>query len=317
MAKDYDLLSKEELIKIINDQEKHIKQLMMDSNQEYFITFPWAGNLGQWYWFYDTNKVTFNDKKVSTLGYNPDNIGTIGFEFFTSKLHPDDYDHVMKSMKDHLMGLSEAYEVEYRIKHKEGYYLWYYDRGVVTKRDDKGNPVTLQGIVFDITETKKIEERLRYLSERDELTHFYNRRMFFHKLEQLVTEKIPFSLLMFDIDYFKHINDQYGHLVGDDVLRRISHFIFEEMGYINQTYRYGGEEFFILLPHKNIKEAKAISQQIHQGIQHIIFPEVNQVTVSMGVVEHHVNETIDDIVKRVDDYMYQAKRTGRNKVISE
>lgn len=317
MANDYNLMSKEELIHIIKNQENRIKQLLIDSNQEYFISFPWAGNLGQWYWFYETNKVTFNDKKVSTLGYHPNDIGEIGFEFFTSKLHPDDYDHVMKNMKDHLLGLTEAYEVEYRIKHKAGYYLWYYDRGVVTQRDEKGHPLTLQGIVFDITETKKIEERLRYLSERDELTHFYNRRMFFQNLEQHVTQKTPFSLLMFDIDYFKHINDQYGHLVGDEVLKRISHFINQDMGFFNQSYRYGGEEFFILLPDKNIQEAIAIARQIHQGIQQLSIPEVNQVTVSMGVVEHHINETTDEIVKRVDDFMYKAKRTGRNKVVAE
>jgi diguanylate cyclase (GGDEF)-like protein len=221
-------------------------------------------------------------------------------------------------MRDHLKGITEAYEVEYRIQHKDGHYLWYYDRGVVTKRDEKGMPIVLQGIVFDITETKKIEDRLRFLSERDALTNFYNRRTFFEDLEKRTQqEKTPFSLIMFDVDHFKLINDQHGHLIGDEVLRRLSAYVLTHKHTLDHAYRYGGEEFFLILDNQSLEEAKQIAQDLHQGISKIEMPLIGHMTVSMGVAHHRAHESIDDLVKRVDDLMYEAKRSGRNTIKSE
>lgn len=306
----------ENLQKRIEELEIQLAKILKSKDEEFLVNFPWAGNLGQWFWIYTTNKVTFNDKKVSTLGYDPKEIGEIGFEFFTSKLHPDDYDHVMSNMKDHLMGKIDAYEVEYRIMHKDGHYLWYYDRGIVTERDKQGKPLMLQGIVFDITETKKIEERLRYLSERDALTKFYNRRLFFENLELYVGDKDlqPFSLIMYDIDHFKLINDRYGHLVGDNVLRILSDLVTRKIRKQDLAYRYGGEEFFIVLPKTKLDDAIQIAKRLHENIQEKEMPDVKQVTVSMGVVCYQENESIDDVVKRVDDLLYDAKRAGRNTI---
>ncbi len=318
MAKNYEMFEKSELIERIKFLESKLEHLFKENDQEMFVNFPWAGNLGQWYWFYDTNKVTFNDKKVSLLGYDTKEIGPVGFEFFTSKLHPDDYDAVMNNMRDHLKGITEAYEVEYRIQHKDGHYLWYYDRGVVMKRDEKGMPIMLQGIVFDITETKRIEDRLRFLSERDSLTNLFNRRAFFEDIEKLLQEKKPqFSLLMFDVDYFKKINDDHGHLVGDEVLRRLAQFLLQTKKEQDHVYRYGGEEFFLILNHTTLDEACLIAQDIHLEIANIPMPEVQNITVSMGVAYYHIGESIDHLVKRVDDLMYQAKNRGRNCLVCE
>lgn len=302
------------LNKRIDELEKQINDLLKSKEDNFLINFPWAGNLGQWYWIYTTNKVMFNDKKVSTLGYDPKEIGEIGFEFFTSKLHPDDYDIVMNNMKEHLVGKRDAYEVEYRIMHKDGHYLWYYDRGIVTQRDESGKPLMLQGIVFDITETKKIEERLRYLSERDTLTGFYNRRLFFEHLDYFVQneDEKTFSLIMYDIDYFKLVNDRFGHLVGDNVLRLLADLITKKIRKQDHAYRYGGEEFFIVLPKTKLDDAVQIARRLHKQIQDIIIPDVGHVTVSMGVVSSKPGESIDDVVKRVDDLLYDAKRAGRN-----
>lgn len=309
-------LSLESLQNRIVELEKQLTEILKSKEKEFLVNFPWAGNLGQWYWIYTTNKVSFNDKKVTTLGYKAHEIGEIGFEFFTSKLHPDDYDMVMSNMKDHLMCLTDAYEVEYRIKHKDGHYLWYYDRGIVTQRDDDGKPLMLQGIVFDITETKKIEERLRYLSERDALTNFYNRRLFFENLEAIIQDKeqLPFSLIMFDIDHFKLVNDQYGHLVGDNVLRILSELINKNIRKHDIAYRYGGEEFFIVLPRTKLENAIQIAKRIHEHIEIKEIPDVKHITVSMGVVCYKDFESIDDVVKRVDDLLYEAKKAGRNTI---
>jgi len=318
MSKEYNDWTKEELVKQIKNLESKLDDVLMNNDNASFIEFEWAGNLGQWHWYVKENKVKFNEKKVEAIGYDPKKVGKVGFQFFTDKLHPDDYDRVMENMKKHLSGDSEAYEVEYSIQHKDGHYIWYYDRGSVIKRDGNGKPLLLQGIVFNITESKKIEEKLRYLSERDPLTEVYNRRTMYTFLEDYIKnykEKGEvFSMVMFDIDHFKKVNDKYGHLVGDDVLKRLVKLVKEEKRSDDIICRFGGEEFFLLLPNTDNKNAFKVAKRLHKKIKSMDIPKVGHITVSMGVVTYQENETIDDIVKRADDLMYEAKEAGRNKI---
>lgn len=318
MSKNYKDFKKSELIQEIIRLEKELEEEIKYNNEEFLVQFPWAGNLGQWKWFFKDNKVMFNEKKVTQIGYNPEIIGEVGFEFFTNKLHPDDYEGVMDNMRNHLMGKTEAYEVEYRIQHKNGHYLWYYDRGTITKRDEEGKPLVIQGIVFDITESKSVEQRLRDLSEKDALTNIYNRRTFYVKVDELIHEmhdrKTPFSLIMFDIDNFKQINDTYGHLVGDEVLKKVTELINDDKRHKDQIFRFGGEEFFLLLPNTQIDGAIKVANRIHQMISDLNIAKVGHISVSMGVIEYKEFETIDDSIKRVDDLMYDAKALGKNQI---
>ncbi|MFP4478284.1 MAG: GGDEF domain-containing protein [Candidatus Izemoplasmatales bacterium] len=318
MDNNYADWSKEEFIDHVKDLENKLDDVLLNNNNANFVQFKWAGNLGQWHWYVKENKVLFNDKKVEAIGYNPKEVGEVGFQFFTDKLHPDDYDRVMDNMRDHLSGKTEVYEVEYRIKHKDGHYLWYYDRGAIIKRNDVGEPVLLQGIVFDISESKRIEEKLRYLSERDPLTEVYNRRTMYNILQDMVDNyeenEEPFSMIMFDIDHFKEVNDEYGHLVGDDVLKGLADLVKEEKRSDDIVCRYGGEEFFLLLPETENDNAIKVAKRLHKKIKKMDIPKVGHITVSMGVVTYQDEETIDEIVKRADDLMYEAKEDGRDTI---
>lgn len=305
-------------IKSKNNETKKEDQIKKSFDDDFLVQFPWAGNLGLWKWYYKENKVEFNHKKMIQIGYDPDIIGEIGFEFFTSKLHPDDYERVMDNMKNHLLNITPAYEVEYRIEHKDGKYLWYYDRGKVTKRDDKGVPLLIEGIVFDISEAKKIEQQLIDLSQKDELTKVYNRRTFYQMIDVQINkfkaDKIPFSLVMFDIDHFKNVNDTFGHLAGDDVLVKLTETIMNNKRKDDHLFRYGGEEFFMLLPNTNLSEAIVVASRKHQIIKNIGFGKVGRITVSMGVVTYLEDETLDQLITRVDNLMYSAKHAGRNQI---
>ncbi|WP_247643790.1 sensor domain-containing diguanylate cyclase [Acholeplasma laidlawii] len=236
----------------------------------------------------------------------------MGFEFFTSKLHPDDYDRVMDNMRQHLTGKTDAYEVEYRIMHREGYYLWYYDRGIVTKRDKDGKPLELEGIVFDITESKKLEEQLIKYAQSDPLTDALNRRMLFKELEHQIYmntyKNIPFSLLMFDVDKFKQINDTYGHLVGDEVLIETIQLINKSKRESDITFRYGGDEFFLVLPNTRYKDALNLVSRIQDVFKKTPISSVGYVVLSMGVSQYKPGETIDQLINRVDQMMYQSKQ---------
>lgn len=126
----YEDLSKEELIQRIEEMKEVINQMEKHRNETELLSFPWVGNLGQWHWMVQSDHLLFNEKKATNLGYKSEEIPQdVGYEYFTAKLHPDDYAGVMENMRSHLMNESDAYEVEYRIRSKNGEYLWYYDRG--------------------------------------------------------------------------------------------------------------------------------------------------------------------------------------------
>ncbi|MGB3368379.1 MAG: HD domain-containing phosphohydrolase [Acidaminobacteraceae bacterium] len=162
---DYSILTKEELISKVKElsSNRYIVSEQVDSVNR--METPWTGNLGKWQWDLKNNKITCDGKKTTALGYSISELPKeIGFEFFTEKLHPSDYDDVMKNMRLHLTGESNAFEVEYRIKTKNGDYIWFYDRGTITEYDNNGKASLVRGIVFDITKRKKLEEENKLLA---------------------------------------------------------------------------------------------------------------------------------------------------------
>ena len=156
---EYDDLSREDLIQELTHANALLEQFFRENEEN--IQLMWTGNLGHWYWDVQKNLVRYNWLKVKVLGYTKEEVPEdIGYEFFTEKLHPDDYAYVMENMVEHLKGTTDLYEVEYRIQAKDGSWKWFYDRGAVTLRDDDGSAVLLTGVVFDTTEKKLKEEAL-------------------------------------------------------------------------------------------------------------------------------------------------------------
>ena len=124
-----------------------------------------AGNLAWWEWNFKTGEVHSNENKVTMLGYTMEDFSDATYHSFTNLVHPDDYERVMKAMRDHLEGKKDLYEVEYRIQKKDGTYIWFYDRGSVTDKDENGKPLKVKGIVFDNTERHEILEKLKAKEE--------------------------------------------------------------------------------------------------------------------------------------------------------
>ncbi len=125
--------------------------------------------------------------------------------------------------------------------------------------------------------------------------------------------KHPFSLIMLDIDYFKQVNDKYGHTVGDEVLVEYTKLIGSLLREGDTFSRIGGEEFIIILPYAKIEEAQKIAEKLRVKIES--FKKVLPITMSFGVVEYIMGEDIELIFKRVDDALYKAKDSGRNIVV--
>lgn len=322
----YSKWTRSELIQRIESLERLNQHLLNAEQEETLLQFGWSGNLGHWYWDVPTNSVTFNPLKVTTLGFTMDEIPhPVTYQFFTSRLHPEDYQRVMDNMIQHLQGNTHVYEVEYRIQAKDGSYKWYYDRGSIIKRDEHGKALFLAGIVFDVTERKQQEmkileekEQLEEVVMTDELTKVYNRRGIIEFLKTSITEhdqhQRQLSVVMFDIDDFKKINDTHGHLVGDEILKGVAQIIQRSLRSDDRVGRYGGEEFLVVLNGVNKQKAIRIADRFRQSIAQFQFPNGIKVTVSGGVFEM-IGTTLYDLIHQADINLYEAKRKGKNRII--
>ncbi|MCC6345817.1 MAG: GGDEF domain-containing protein, partial [Nitrospirales bacterium] len=188
-------------------------------------------------------------------------------------------------------------------------------------RDTEGNFLGVMGISRDITELKRAEEALRIAATVDRLTGAFNRQTFEDALgkEMARAERYesPLSLLMFDIDRFKSINDTYGHQVGDSVLKRVSSLVRGNIRNVDSFGRWGGEEFMVLLPETSLEGATLVAEKLRKLLENGSFSPVHRVTASFGVAQWKRREAFDSLTKRADTALYHAKNSGRNRVESD
>jgi len=182
-------------------------------------------------------------------------------------------------------------------------------------------------IVTDIaaiaTENARLYQQQEELAITDGLTGIYLRRFFNQRFEEEINRYqvhgTVFSLMILDVDYFKHINDRLGHLAGDQVLVQLTKILQQQVRSIDILSRYGGEEFALLLPNTNAEGALVMAERIRKCIEKTKFIAINQtiqVTISIGVgaCPQHAT-TMNKLIKVTDHALYQAKRTGRNLVM--
>ncbi len=179
-------------------------------------------------------------------------------------------------------------------------------------------------------ESDQLHQELRRIREQaltDGLTSLLNRRALDVRLEALVKEahdnERQLSVLMLDIDHFKRFNDQFGHAIGDEVIRRVAVILRKQIRGNDLAARYGGEEFVVVLPQTALIGALTVAGSIHKSISRLSLirkgsqERLPKVTVSMGVANLKPGETPNDLLERADRAMYWAKNHGRNRVVSE
>jgi len=189
----------------------------------------------------------------------------------------------------------------------------------------------IQKIESEMIERREVEKKLlksekmyRNLSITDDLTQLYNSRYFYKKLEEeidrLIRYKQPLSLLLIDIDDFKKINDRYGHLKGDEVLKMAGRIIQDSFRKTDTSYRYGGEEFTVILPETEIGAAMNVAERTRKRFEaqnfSLITNETLNISVSIGAAQFKPVEEMEVFVKRTDDALYVAKQKGKNRVCS-
>lgn len=170
----------------------------------------------------------------------------------------------------------------------------------------------------DFTARKAAEEELQRIANTDSLTGVANRREFARVLKKEIARAgrygVPLSIISYDLDHFKWVNDEYGHDVGDSVLRATSRLVTGHVRATDLVARWGGEEFLVLTPDTDLAAAKKVAENLRQAIAQHRFDKVDSITVSFGVSQFSPSDDQDTLLKRADDALYQAKARGRNRV---
>lgn len=187
---------------------------------------------------------------------------------------------------------------------------------VVAHYDSRGQVERLTTIMRNISERKRLEAELEHRASHDPLTGVFNRG----KLESFLQHEAqrahrfgsPLSLVLFDVDHFKEVNDTHGHNVGDAILKRLVAVVGERIRGSDLLARWGGEEFMILLPETDAAGAQRLAETVRTEVANTDFEGPGRITISLGIAQYRPGEPLKELVKRVDDALYAAKDAGRN-----
>ena len=215
----------------------------------------------------------------------------------------------------------EQWQGEIQNVTKSGRVFWEFT-SISPLQNEQGEVTHYVAVRSEISAQKQAESKLRDLATRDSLTGVWNRRYFFElaerELESALRYEHPLSLIIFDIDYFKHVNDTYGHMVGDEVLRQLTDLVIDKLRNVDLLARIGGEEFAVLLPHTYIEQAHTVAQRILQGVHVAVMPTEAgplQVTISIGLSSSaHAGPNLESLIHEADQALYAAKDQGRNTI---
>ncbi|WFR60919.1 sensor domain-containing diguanylate cyclase [Paenibacillus amylolyticus] len=164
---------------------------------------------------------------------------------------------------------------------------------------------------------KNKSDQLTYDARTDVLTGINNRRVFDEVIQQWIEEEIPFSLVIFDIDHFKSINDEFGHSAGDEVLKYVASLLRMSVSLNDVCFRFGGEEFVVLMRHCHSKQAYETAERIRITLEASVLPINRSVTISAGIAEYPLNSiSATELFSLADSALYQAKAVGRNRTIT-
>ena len=301
-------------------------QQVTDNQRKRLSLIIEATGQGTWEWNVQTGETVFNENWARIVGYRLQELEPVNIDTWLKLAHPEDLKVSEKLLQDHFSGELDLYDYECRMKHKSGRWIWVHDRGRVVERDAEGKPLWMFGTHEDITEKRELQEKIRQLSVRDPLTGVYNRRYLFGRIPGLIQEYLrernPFSLTMLDIDHFKILNDTYGHLAGDYILKELMVILKVNIRPYDILARYGGEEFIIVSLNTDREQTLKVISRILEIVRERVFTFSNEkirFTFSAGVtdVSEFEDSRISDelLIQKADERLYRAKNEGRNRIV--
>ena len=298
-------------------------QIILSDSEERLRLALGAANQG---WFdinVQTGAVSVSPEYAKILGYEPDEF-TSNLQVWETGIHPADRPLVMETYHQCLAD-GKPLAMEYRRQKKDGEWVWIRSIGKFTAWTPEHQPLRMSGIHTDITAQKMVEFELVRQAHTDHLTGFNNRGHFMQQAELELRRAVRYggalSIFMMDVDHFKKINDTYGHKVGDLVLQKLAAVCRDTLRMVDIIGRVGGEEFAILLPETAEQEAIRVAERLRQAIANAKIPLGHglplSITVSIGITSlMSKDDNIDVLLSVADKALYEAKNTGRNRIIN-
>ena len=295
----------------------------LSEREQLFSSLLVSVNAVLWAFNWETRQVLYVSPAYERIFGRPAGLLLADANQWRDSIYPDDLEYAERSLAEVLVkGAVE--DREYRIITADGQVRWLSDKCFINRQAEPGQPVIIVGIAEDITDKKQMESELHRLATTEVLTQSSNRRHFFDcahlEFEQARKKGTPLAFLLLDIDDFKLINDTYGHPEGDNVLQRIAECGQAALRRGDVFGRIGGEEFAAVFPGCAPDMAMQVAERLQREIQRLSFSHDDQtfgITVSQGLTSLTAeDESLDSLFARADAAMYEAKRQGKNRIIS-
>lgn len=277
-----------------------------------------AAQIGIWDFEPETGKVVWDNTMYQIFGLDRSQFHG-RFDEIAVLIHPDDRP-MLEALTQETLKTGRDFVTSFRIL-KHGTELRHIDAHAVLVPATAVRPARLIGVNRDITESKRNEQELLRLATTDPLTGCHNRhylhRVLEHEVDRARRYATPLSLIMYDLDHFKQINDRFGHDVGDRVLVHNAEIVRDAIRRTDVLARWGGEEFLVLCPSTSADEASVLAERAMHALRNHPAPVAGTVTASFGVVTLREGEGTDALLRRADDLMYRAKHAGRDQARSD
>lgn len=281
---------------------------------------------GVWEWNVQTGAMSVNQRWAEMLGHTLDELQPISVQTWADRLQHDDREQVKRRWREHFDGQRAHCEIESRLRHHDGHWVWVKNCGHVATRTAEGHPLLVVGTQMDITERKALEHQLFHARHTDRLTGLPNRAMLLQRLERAVASlqanpNERFALLFVDFDRFKNVNATWGHAAGDQLLIQIADRLRGALGAGdvrnggNTVASFGGDEFVVLLPDARTPEdALRVAKRLLAVFAEpypLAGQEVHS-SASIGIAMAEPDgRSADDLLRDADIAMVEAKRAGR------
>ncbi|RCW54612.1 MULTISPECIES: sensor domain-containing diguanylate cyclase [Halanaerobium] len=242
-----------------------------------------------------------------------------GNGWFEDGVHPDDKEECMKIYLENF-NQKKRFNMVYRLQRHDGEYRWIDDTGAPFY-DEAGNFAGFVGSCVDITERIR-GQQYKERATQDGLTGIFNRQYFFDLMQEeyfkSVENKTPLSVIMFDVDKFKSINDNYGHLIGDQVLKSITEAVNKVIRDFDLFARYGGDEFVVGLPGTSTMAASKVAVRILESIEKVKIKKEPELAIScsIGTVTLNKENNFEELIDKADKALYSCKNDGGNCVVN-
>lgn len=279
-----------------------------------------GANVGAWEWNVQTGHEEFNERWADIIGYRKEELSPISIHTWEKYCHPEDLSYAKKLLEQHFAGKSDSYACDIRMKHKNGHWVWVHTRGKVLKWSASQQPLHMFGTHQDITLRKHHEEKIYHQANYDKLTGLATRQCGDARMELTIDMAIRnqqcVGVLFIDLNKFKDVNDQYGHAVGDEVLKIVAQRIRSCIRQSDTAVRIGGDEFLVILA--ALKKKADVCRVANALIHDIPLPiTIHNHSIVMGVsigisIYPDDAKKPETLIKLADDAMYKIKKTGKN-----